>query len=102
MIYMRMRRTATKHYEIREFREIVAEGGYRTPTGLKFMVRYVDNECRLYVDNFTMNMIVDIEGRTTRMEVDEMERPYMLLTSHDIANEIKVLLVEAHTKHGLE
>ena len=49
-----------------------------------------------------MNMIVEIEGRTTRMEVDEMERPYMLLTSHDIANEIKTLLVEAHTKHGLE
>ena len=81
----RMRRTATKHYEIKGF-----------------MIRYVDNECRLYVDNFTINMIVEIEGRTTRMEVDDMERPYMLLTSNDIANEVRVLLVEAHTKHGLE
>ena len=102
MVHMRMRRTATKHYEIKGFNEIKAEGGYRTPTGFRFMVRYVDNECRLYVDNQTINAIVDIEGRTTRMEVDEMERPYMLLTSNDIANEIKTLLMDAHTKHGLE
>lgn len=99
---VRMRRTATKHYEIKGFDQIGAEGGYRTPTGFRFMIRHVDNECRLYVDNFTINMIVEIEGRTTRMEIDEMERPYMLLTSNDIANEIKTLLVEAHTKHGLE
>ena len=98
----RMRRTATKHYEIKGFDQIGAEGGYRTPTGFRFMVRTAGNECRLYVDNFTINAIVDIEGRTTRMEVDEMERPYMLLNSNDIANEIKVLLTEAHTKHGLE
>ena len=97
----RMRRTATKHYEIKGFDQIGAEGGYRTPTGFIFMIRKCENETRFYFDNHTINMMVEYE-RNGVMSIDDMDRPYLTFNSNDLANEMRMLLTSCHIKHGLE
>ena len=98
----RMRRTATKHYEIKGFREIGAEGGYRTPTGFRFMIRAEGNETRIYFDNHTNNLIAATDNRNGFMSIDDMDRPYMTFDSNDLANEMQELLIKIGAKHGLE
>ena len=98
----RMRRTATKHYDIKGFDQIGAEGGYRTPTGFRFMIRTEGNETRIYFDNHTNNLIVAAPKRNGFMSIDDMDRPYMTFDSNNLANEMKELVVGIGAKHGLE
>lgn len=97
----RMRRTATKHYEITRFDQIGEQGGYSTPTGFIFMIRQHSNEFRFYFDNHTINMMVEYE-RNGVMSIDDMDRPYITFNSNDLANEMRMLLTSCHIKHGLE
>lgn len=95
-----------KVVKINKFEEIEnSTKTYMTPTNIRIIVEKVsDEDYTLKFDIKTLHMIVDVDinDRKCRLEIDDMECPYLTIKTDDLSKEIEIMLKQSHVKHGLE
>ena len=101
----RERRTMTNELKtIKEFREIENKTcDYQTET-IRFKVEKIDNMTyKILFPYYITSLIYEyMTNKNYESVVDDMYRHYLIVKTNDLSKEIKRMLVEGHTKHGLE